>query len=269
MKRSVIIVILCLLAGVAVCFSPASAFAQDFIVGEGDVLKVTVYGHSDLDATVRIGGDGSVVMPLLGPVEVTGLPVSEIAKKMTGLFADGYLINPQVSVFVEEFRSKRAVILGQVQKPGLYELPGQTTLLELISKAGGLKEDAGAKVVIKRKSGAGTKDEDVVTIDLKRLVEQGEISLNLQVQDGDSIYINKAGVFFVTGEVKKPASYKVEEDTTVIKAITMAGGLTDKASATNIKIIRKKEGREEIFQKVKMDDPVLPDDVIVVPESFF
>lgn len=269
MKLSVIIVILCLLLGVAVCFSPALAFAQDYVVGEGDVLKITVYGHDDLSTTVRIGGDGSVVMPLLGQVEVTGLPVSEIAEKLTTLFADGYIVNPQVSVFVVEFRSKRAVILGQVQKPGLYELPGQTTLLELISKAGGLNPDAGSKAVIKRKSSSGAKDEDVLTIDLKRLVEQGDVSLNIQVQEGDSIYINKAGICFVTGEVKKPDSYKVDEDSTVIKAITIAGGLSDKASATNIKIIRKKEGREEVFEKVKMDDPVLPDDVIVVPESFF
>jgi polysaccharide export outer membrane protein len=87
--------------------------------------------------------------------------------------------------------------------------------------------------------------------------------------DGDTVYITKAGVFYVTGEVKKPDAYKYEEGTTAIKAITMAGGFTDKASKGRIKIIRKVDGKEDVIEKVKMDEPVLPDDVIIVPESFF
>jgi polysaccharide export outer membrane protein len=99
-------------------------------------------------------------------------------------------------------------------------------------------------------------------------VEQGDTSLNITLQDGDTIYISKAGFYYVTGEVKKPDAYKYEP-TSVIKAITKAGGLTNKASARNVKIIRMVKGTEVVLEKVAMDEPVRPDDVIVVPESFF
>ena len=90
-----------------------------------------------------VNSDGKVVMPLLGPVEVTNLSIPQVTQKITGLLADGYLVNPQVNVFVEEYRSKKVVVLGQVRKPGLVELSGAISFLELISKAGGLANDAG------------------------------------------------------------------------------------------------------------------------------
>lgn len=248
---------------------PTSARAMDYIVGEGDVLKITVYDHDDLTTTVRVGGEGIVQIPLVGQIKVDGLSVDQVAAKLSKLFADGFIVNPQVSVFIDEFRSKRTIILGHVLKPGLYELSGPTTFLELISKAGGLTQDAGDTAVIKRKAYSPGGEESVITIDLKKLVEQGDTSLNTSIMDGDSIYVNKAGVFFVTGEVKKPDSYKASQDTTVIKAITMAGGFTDKASATNVKIIRKIDGKEKVIEKAKMDEQILANDVIVVPESFF
>jgi len=109
------------------------AVTGGYVVGEGDVLKITVYDHPDLETKVRVNGDGQILMPLLGHVDVAGLTVSQISKKLAKMLADGYLVNPQVNVFIEEYGSKKAVILGMVNKPGLYELKGPTTLLELIS----------------------------------------------------------------------------------------------------------------------------------------
>lgn len=263
MKRVIILLIAVLAAGFC---RPAAA--EDYLVGEGDVLKITVYDHKDMDATVRVSGMGTVSVALLGQVEVGGMSVSQIAARLSELWADGYIVDPQVAVFVEEFRSKKVIILGQLNKPGLYELRGQTTLLELISKAGGLTEDAGDQAIVKRRKKDGERDENVIVIDMKRLIQAGDTTLNLAVMDGDSIYINKAGVFYVTGEVKKPDAYKYEE-TTVIKAVTKAGGFTDKAAVKNVKIIRKTDDLEEVFDKVALDTAVLPGDVIVVPESFF
>jgi polysaccharide export outer membrane protein len=222
-----------------------------------------------LTTTVQVNADQSILVPLLGQVSVKGLPIPQISKKLEDLYADGYLINPQANVFIEEYRSRKAIILGHIHKPGLYNLRGATTFLELISKAGGLTEDAGGKAMIKRKKSADGPEEKIITIDLEALIERGDMSLNVSVMDGDSIYINKAGFFFITGEVKKPDSYKWEKDTTVIKAITMAGGLTAKASADDIRIIRKIDQKKKILERNKMDEPVLPDDVIVIPESFF
>jgi len=245
----------------------AQTHSQDYIVGESDVLKITVYEHPDLTTIARVTGKGTIAFPLIGQVRVEGLTVPQVSQKISALLADGYIINPQVTVFIQEFRSKKASIIGQISKPGLYGLSGQTTFLELLSKAGGLTKDAGDKAIVKRK--ASGKEENIIVIDLKRLIEAGDTSLNLPIVDGDSIYIPKAGVFYVTGEVKKPDAYKYEDGTTIIKAITIAGGFTEKASASRVKIIRKKNGREEVLKRVKMDEPVLPDDVIVVPESFF
>lgn len=242
---------------------------QDYIVGEGDVLKITVYEHDDLTTVSRVTGDGYITFPLIGQVKVSGMTLAQISQKIVNLLADGYIVNPQVSIFIQEFRSKKAFIMGEVNKPGLYVLPGQTSFLSLISEAGGLTKDAGDKAIIKRNSNATNKVEDIITINLRKLIKEGDTSLDVPIMDGDSVYIEKAGVFYVTGEVKKPDAYKYEEGTTVIKAITMGGGFTDKASKSRVKIIRKINGKEEILEKVKMDEPVLPDDVIVVPESFF
>jgi polysaccharide export outer membrane protein len=267
MKRRKSLIVLCISA-LILCAVSVSV-AQDYIVGEGDVLNITVYDHEDLTTTARVSGDGVITFPLIGEVKVKGMTLPQITQKIASLLADGYIVDPQVNIFIQEFRSRKAFIMGEVHNPGLYVLRGQTTFLALLSEAGGLTKDAGDKAIIKRKANPTGKKENILTIDLKRLIERGDTSLDIPIKDNDSVYISRAGVFYVTGEVKKPDAYKYEEGTTVIKAITMAGGLTDKAAPGRIKITRKVNGVEDIITKAKMDEPVLPDDVIIVPESFF
>jgi len=262
------------LALAAICgllLTPASVAgnASNYIIGEGDVLKFDVYGHKDLSTVARVSGTGMVNFPLLGQVKVAGLAVSEISLRISSMLADGYIISPQVSVFVKEFRSQKAVIMGEVVKPGLYELRGRTSFLELVSMAGGLTREAGDTAIIKRKVRESSGEENIATINLTRLIKEGDTSLNVPVLEGDSIYIAKVGLIYVTGEVRRPNVYQLDEDTSVIKAITMAGGFTGKASSSRVKIIRKVEGEEVVLDDVKMDDPVLDGDVIVIPESFF
>ncbi len=244
--------------------------AQDYLVGEEDILRIAVYDHPDLTTVVRVSGDGEIRLPLIGDVKVAGLSVTRIAEKISGLLADGYIVDPHVTVFVEEFKARKTIIMGQVNKPGVYTLSGNTTFLELLSKAGGLTQDAGDTAIIKRKSASpGVQEERIITIDLKRLLGEGDTSSDIQLLENDNIYIAKAGVFYITGEVKKPDAYKYENGTTVIKAVTMAGGFTDKASTGKVKIIRKVQGKENVFDNAEMDQAVQPDDIIVVPESFF
>jgi polysaccharide export outer membrane protein len=261
-------ILLFLFVFVSIGFHEA-AFCQEYLVGEGDILVIKVYDNEEMDTTVRVGGDGIISMPLLGPIKVGGMDASAIASYIEGLLANGYLLEPQVNVFVEEYRSKQVTILGQVNRPGLNELQGSISLLELISRAGGLTEDAGGLITIKRKTRIGKDEEKVITIDIKELIEQGDTSLNIPIQDGDSIYVAKAGVFYVTGEVQRPGSYKHEDNATVLKAITLAGGMTDHGAPGRIRIIRIIEGAEIVLKNVAMDEPVLQDDVIVVPETYF
>ncbi|MBI5633659.1 MAG: SLBB domain-containing protein [Nitrospirae bacterium] len=248
-----------------------SAFAEhDYVIGADDVIKVTVYNHPDLTATDRVSGDGSLMLPLIGDVKLAGLSVEQAAKKISLLLSDGYIMDPKVSVFVVEFRSRKVMIMGQVFRPGVFTLSGNTTFLELLTLAGGLTKEAGDKATIKRKSlEAGREGEGLITIDLRKLIEQGDASRDVTLMDNDSIYIAKAGVFYITGEIKKPDSYKHEEGLTVIKAVTMAGGFSDKAAPGRIKIIRKLDKKEKVIERAGIDELILPDDIIIVPESFF
>lgn len=243
--------------------------ASDYIIGPGDVIKITVYGHEDLTTVERVSGSGTITFPLVGQLSVAGVPISSLSKNLERMLSDGYIVSPQVSVFIEEFRSQKAVIMGEVVKPGLYELKGRTTFLELVSIASGVTRDAGNSAIVKRKIGPDGRQSGIIKIDLNRLIREGDTSLDFEVIDGDSIYIPKAGTFYVTGEVRNPDEYKHKEDTTVIKAITLAGGFTDKAAPKKVKIIRKIEGVEQIFSNVNMDEYIYPEDIVVVPESFF
>lgn len=244
--------------------------AKDYTLGVGDLLQINVYEHKDLNTQVRIDGNGNISLPLIEKVNVLNLTVSEASRKIQDRLSGDYIINPQVSIIILGYESKKAVILGQVKKPGLFEIRENMTLLELISQAGGLDKGAGDTAIIKRKANFLDIYEDtVIYIDLKKLIEKGDTSLNIPIVEGDNVYINKSYTFFVTGEVEKPGEYKYEDNTTIIKAITIAGGLTGKASPQRVKIIRKIEGKEKVISKALMDQIILPDDVIVVPESFF
>lgn len=259
------------LAMLFLAFPGAAAYAeQDYMIGPDDVVKVTVYNHPDLTATDRVSGEGVIMLPLIGDVKLAGLSVEQAAKKISLLLSDGFIMDPKVSVFVIEFRSRKIMIMGQVFRPGVFTLSGSTTFLELLTLAGGLTKEAGDKATIKRKAlDAGREKEGLITIDLRRLIDQGDASLDVMLMDNDSIYIAKAGVFYITGEIRKPDAYKHEEGLTVIKAATMAGGFSDKAAPGRIRIIRKVDRKEKVIERAGMDELILPDDIIIVPESFF
>lgn len=240
--------------------------AQEYLVGPGDVLSIAVYDNDDLKTKVRVSSNGTIVMPLLGQVNVNKLSVSAITEKITGLLAEGYIVNPQVNVFVDEFRSKKVVILGNVRNPGLIELNGPTTFLELVSKAGGFDKDAGDTATIKRK---GNDQESVLVINLISLVRGGDLTQNVQINDEDTVYISGAGMCYVTGEVSSPGTYPCGEGATVLKLVTLAKGFTGKASKSGIDIVRMEGDKKNVIKDVSLDTPVQHNDVIVVPESFF
>ncbi len=249
-----------------ILLTPLIGMAEDYIVGPGDVLRITVYDHDDLKTTVRVTDDGFIAMPLLGQVRVQGMKTSDVTKELTKLLADGYIVNPQVNIFIEEFRSKKAVILGHVNKPGLVELRGSTNFLEMISQAGGLKEGAGETATIKR-----TQDgkQEVIVINMKSLVEGGDLSQNIPIHDGDTVYISKGGTCYVTGEVKKPDGYPCDKNATVLQLVALAGGFTGKSSQSGVSIVRIVNDQKTVLKGVGLDTPVHADDIIIVPESFF
>jgi len=244
--------------------------AEEYIIGEGDLLKISVYDNLDLSTDSRVSGDGKITMPLIGEVIVTGMTAAGAQEIIAARLADGYIKKPQVSVFISEYKSKKVTTLGEFTKPGLVELRGNSTLMEVISNAGGITVNASETLIIKRTilKADGTSEDTMINVDLVRLLEKGDISTNIMVKDGDSIYIPRAAFIYVTGEVKTPGAYKVTNGLTVLRSITLAGGFTQRAAKNSPTIVRK-SSEGEFSVAAHMEDLVKSDDIIVVPESFF
>ena len=235
----------------------------EYTIGAGDVISIKVYAHEELTVKVRVTETGIVDLPLIGKVNVGGLSISAAAERIEKALADGYIVEPQATIFIEQFKSKKVVVLGPVHNPGLVELNGPITLLELISQAGGLKDNAGQTATIKRAENGAQKN---IPIDLDRLIRTGDSQQNIQIQGGDTVSIAEGSVCFITGEVNQPGEYPCGRNATILKVISLAGSFTEKALESGIKINRTVNGVKRVVQHVDQDTLVQPDDVIVVPE---
>jgi polysaccharide export outer membrane protein len=255
---------------------PKNPDIGEYTIGAGDVLVINVWGHEDLTKEVVVSEKGKFSFPLIGELKAAGLTVKELEAKLVRLLSEGYVINPYVTVRVRGYKSKRVYVLGQVRSPGTYSLDKETSLIEIISRAGGVSDGAGwiievvrpsKKVLDKPITPDEANKEDIIRVDVEGLLG-GRAEDNIRIEGGDTIFVPKAAFYFIFGEVKSPGSYKLRRETTVLKAVILAGGFTGKASKRRIKI-RRKEGDKTIKVRVKLDDPVLPQDTIIVPESFF
>jgi polysaccharide export outer membrane protein len=253
---------------------------SDYRIGRQDLLEITVFDVKELDQTVRVADDGSITMPLLGRLAVAGLTKTELEKLISRLLEQRYVRDPQVTVFVREYESKKVAVSGAVKKPGTYEMLGRKTLLEMISLAGGLDTDLGNEIIIFRQREDDSTER--LAVDLEQLVFAADPELNLVVVPGDIIYvpaIEKVRIF-VSGAVKNPDLYEVPKDepVTVLKAITIAGGTTDRAAEKKIQVIRTDPDGNRVtllvnlrqIKRGKAEDPILrKDDIVLVPEAFF
>lgn len=255
-------------------------FTQEYRVGPKDLLEISVFGADELSRTVRVSEDGKVTLPLLGEVLVDGLTKSEVEKKLGQLLGEKYVQNPQVTVFIREYQSKRVSVLGAVEKPGPYQLLGRQTLMQIISEAGGLTRDAGNEIVVIRQLSDGLSTSLRISID--DLFLKGDAKLNVPMEAGDivTVPVDKPVVVYVFGQVKNPGALQVKKSNipTLLQAIAQAGGFTDRASKGGVIIKRKDEtGKEKeikvnvrsiLKNKVK-DVQLLENDTIYVPESLF
>jgi polysaccharide export outer membrane protein len=257
----------------------------DYKVGGYDVLNITVYEEPDLSRNaVRVAADGYISFPLIGRLEVANLTTSEIEELISLKLAEQqYLLDAHVSVMVTDYNSKRFLILGAVTTPGSYSLKARERVLDGISRAGGIdSEQASRRAMIIRTENSDKQGEHkvVVNIDLEDLLKRGNQISNIYLADKDVLYVPTAEYFYIIGQVNKPGSYAIpDREITLVEAIGMAGGFTRIASRNKTRIIRVEEGVEKIIQvKVdaitkagkKIQDVVIqPNDVVVVPESFF
>ena len=249
-------------------FRPRSQRRVDnpnYVVGPQDVLTVTVFNEPQLSGRFRIENDGQFNYPFLGRIQAGGTTVAEIAALVKSRLADGYLRDPQVTVDVEQFRSQNVFVMGEVRAPGRYTLTGSVTLVEALAQAGSTAPTAGTEILILRpKRPAGTRRRSPSTRcrraegDL-RDIQAGTLSANVTIRDGDTIFVPRAERFYVTGHVRSPGAYVLEPNLTVLQAISLAGGLTDRGSDRRLRIIRNQKEFD-----AKLTDIVQPDDTIIV-----
>jgi len=258
---------------------PAGPASQaDYIVGPQDVLSITIWDQTDLSGKFTVEADGSFAFPLIGRVKAGGLTLKQIEAELRRRLAPDYFKNPQLTVAIDTYRSQRVFVVGEVRTPGTYVLTGDMSLIEVLSRAGSATAFASGEVIVVRVADGEAPgrpllpNEDATStamrVDLKEL-QSGALLKNIALRDGDTIYVPRAETIYVSGQVKNPGAYALQtKDTTVLQAISLAGGVTDRGSTRRIKIVRLVKGKKTEI-KVKLGDIVLPGDTVIVPERFF
>jgi polysaccharide biosynthesis/export protein len=276
LKKMLILIILLALGGAA---APALS-QEDYRLGPEDELEIRVWGHDDLTRKVRVGLNGSISFPFVGEVKAKGLSVQDLQRQLEKLLGPKYIIDPQITITVTEFKSQKFFVVGNVKNPGTYPLTKPIKVVEAISLAGGLamgEKGGGGAVAILVRARPGDKPDQPRLPDMIPAGEKKQVSLsaalsgdsrhNVDIQNGDTIYI-PALFYYVQGQVKSAGRFPYEDNMTVLMAVTTAGGFTDKASPRSTHLIREKDGKKSKV-KIGLDDPIQPGDVIVVPESWF
>jgi polysaccharide export outer membrane protein len=259
--------------------APAPAPAGDYEVGPGDVIEVSVYGNDDLSRIPTVQTNGSISLPLLGEVQVAGLTVAEVQRKITNLLAKDYLVNPQVEVKVREYNSQFVSVVGEVNSPGRKPIRGRMRLIDALVESGGFKPSASAEVMITRVDGTFDGDRKSMIVRISgAATAQDTVNLELPLKNGDIITALPKAFVTVDGEVNKPGRYAIEADLTVTGAVSLAGGLT-RFGSNGVKVRRTdpQTGKVTILEVdlkdvrngKKPDVPLLPNDVISVSRRVF
>ena len=282
-------------AGIAAVAPPAS---EDYRIGIDDVLKVSVLDVPELSGEYRVDNSGQVTLPVLSTaVKAAGLTLSQFSESLAKeLKSAGLVSDPHVSTSVDASRIHAVAITGAVKHPQIYTVFSQTTLLDMLSQAEGLADDASGTAIISRGaigmqvansntekvSGSKTgQSEQTVTVDVKQLLESGDPKLNVDIYPGDRITVPHAGVVYVVGAVNKPGGFTMRPSAhglTVLQALALAEDTKGTAKRDQTVIIRSDpqtpQGRKEIpveLKKVlsgKTADPVLQaEDILFIPDS--
>ncbi len=258
---------------VALVFAAGAAFAQtpgraEPVLGAGDVVKMTVYQNPDLAVEARLSENGEINVPLIGAVVVGGLSVTRAQQKIEKLLRDGgFVLKPQVTIQTVQIRSTQISILGQVAKPGRFpiEIVG-SKVSEMIAAAGGVLP-GGADVVtlVGNRNGKPVK----LDIDLPQILQSGRAELDVTVENGDIVYVDRAPTIYIYGEVQKPGQMRLERGMTLMQALAAGGGLTARGTERGIRVNRKDASGATKVLELKLNDRIERDDVIYVRESIF
>lgn len=245
---------------------------ENLKIGPGDLISVSVLGAPDFDRQVRVSGEGEVALPFIGNVQIAGLTVARAEELIAQRLSEGSFFNsPSVSILVKEYATQGISVLGEVRKPGIYELLGNRTLLDALSAAGGTTEKASKSATITHRDQLNSP----TTVTLPGSTDPSS-QQNIELRPGDIVVVIKAGIAYVVGDVRQPTGIILENQSlTVLQALAMAQGTNPNAALDKSRLIRKgPEGPKEISIPLRQmlaakapDIQLLPDDIIFVPSS--
>ena len=268
---------------------------QRYVIARDDLLDIDVVGVQELSREYRVDGDGMITLPMLSrPVMAAGLTLDQLSQSIReGLISAGLLRDPQVSVRVKSSPWNTVVISGAAKKTGVFPVYGHTTLLEVLTAAEGLSDEAGNTAIVTRAEKASTRAESnsaagsgeassrTLRVDVGRLWRNGDASLDVDLYPGDRVTVERAGIVYVLGAVNRAGGFVLsndQEQMTVLRAIALAGNFTREAKPAHAVIIRKSSsalgGKGEVQVNLKKvlasqapDQPLLASDILYVPES--
>jgi polysaccharide export outer membrane protein len=258
-------VVLCL---VATTLSVAAFGQSHESLGEGDSIRITVFQNPDLATEARLSERGTITFPLIGEIALAGLtPEAAQAKISERLMEGKFVLKPQVSLNVLRVRSRQVSVLGQVARPGRYALDDTSSnLTDILALAGGVSPTGDDNVTVMLTRNGKTEKLD---INVPAMYRTGDLSRNIPLENGDTIFVQRAPVFYIYGEVQRAGSYRLEQAMTVVQALSVGGGVTLRGTDRGLKIRRRTpDGSFETIE-ARLTDPVKPDDVIYVRESLF
>ena len=275
----------------------SDSLSGDYRLGTGDLLEISVFDIPELGKIkARVGAEGLMTLPLAGTVAAGGKTAMELEAIVKAALGSRYIRDPQVSVFVLEHHSHRISVLGAVKKPGVFEVSGPRSVVDMLAMAEGLTEQSDQIVYLIRKvvkssaapgplgsqpqtaSDGKSAQEAVLEINLEEMLVDGKDELNAPLQSGDVVHVPKAGSYFVGGSVQKPGSYVLKgRDVTVDQAIIEAGGVTKVADFESVKIFREIKGQQKQIIEVSLNEIeqgqkgplVMKNDVILVNSNGF
>jgi polysaccharide export outer membrane protein len=220
-------------------------------IAPGDLLHITVFDVPEMTQDVRVGAKGEAQMALIGNIDLAGLTGEEAAEGIAHELRNRkLLLSPQVNVLIKEFASQGVSVIGEVQHPGVYQVLGSRSLLDLISMAGGLTNVADTRITVKRRRGS----EQTITVKLKTDDPDTSLNNNVQIYPGDLVLVPRAGIVYVLGEVNRPGGFVMQDSgkITILQALAQAGGASRTASLNNSVLLRKNE-RGYLSNKLPLD----------------
>lgn len=236
-------------------------------LGMGDMVRVSVFRNPELTTEARVSERGTILFPMIGEINVAGLTPSQAGARIADKLRTGkYVVNPEVTVSMMQVNSRQVSVLGNVVKPGRYPLDSTTAhLTDVIALAGGVGPTGSDEVTVITNRGG---KQEKVQVDMAEMFRRGDLTHNISLEPGDTIYVHKAPMVYVYGEVQKGGAYRVEPNMTVMQAIAMGGGITPRGTERGIKISRR-DGSGVKRIDANLTTTVEADDVIYVRESLF